>query len=130
MCARLSFAGYVELDSFDLDLERRSLTLHFTLSVQRDTLNLRNLKIVTLNDDGVATAQFTPSGGESVQVVNETTLTATLSESDVSDLVSIPGLCLNEESCYVAIQLNLIRDTNGGPTFPGVKKVSQFTPCE
>ena len=130
MCVHLSFAGYVELDSYDLDLERRSLTLYFTLSVQKDTLDLRDLRIVKLNDEEVATAQFTPSGAESVQLVNETTLTVTLSESDVSDLVSIPELCLNEESCYLAYRSNLIRDTNGGPTFPGVKKVSQFTPCE
>jgi hypothetical protein len=118
-------AGYVELESYDLDLERRSLTLYFTLSVQRDTLDLSNIRFV--DNDTLAAAQFTPSGGTSTSV-NDTTISVTLSESDVTSMVAIPGLCLNQDSCYMAFHLDLIRDTNGGPTFPGVKKVSKFTP--
>ena len=120
------FTGYVEVEEFDLDLEGHSFTLHFTGSVELP-LNLRYLTFV--DHERVASASYVVQNATSIAVVNETTVSVSLSKDDVLSMLEVPGLCLNRESCYIGYTHDLIRDSNGGPTLPGVKQVSQFNPC-
>ena len=114
------------MEEFDLDLERGSFTLHFTASVELP-LNLQYLRF--LDHEEVASVSYSPLNATLFSVVNETTVVVTLSETDVQTMIDIPGLCLNENSCYIGYTHNLIRDSNNGPTLPGVKRVSNFNPC-
>ena len=125
--SHLTTAGYVRLESFDLDLDSGVLGLRFSRDVNAATFDPTTIRLT--DDMEVVHSLYELTGGE-VTTVDSSTLSVTLTQSDISSLVAVPGLCLNTFTCHMAYTLWLVEASNGDPTFPGVLRVDNFVPCK
>ena len=123
----LFVAGYVRLNSFDLDLDNRILILRFSKDVTASTFDPTTISLT--DDSEFARSSYVLTSGTAT-AVDGNTLSVTLTQSDVNSLVAIPGLCLNTFTCYLAYTLDLVQASNSDPTLPGVLRVTNFVPCE
>ena len=126
-CPPPTAAGYVRLESFDLDLDNGVLTLQFSKDVNAATFDSTT---ISLTDDNVVVHSFYELTGGTATAVDSTTLSVALDPSDVTSLIAVPGLCLNAFTCYMAYTLQMVEASNGDPTLPGVLRATNFVPCE
>ena len=120
-------AGYVRLDSFDLDLDTGVLILRFSKDVTASTFDPTT---ISLTDDDAVVHSFYELTGGTATAVDGSTLSVTLTQFDIDSLVIVPGLCLNTFTCHIAYTLDLVQASNSDPTLPGVLRVTDFVPCE
>ena len=115
------------MESFDLDLDSGVLGLWFSKDVNAATFDPTTIRLT--DDNELVHSLYKLTGGE-VTTVDSSTLSVTLTQSDISSLVAVPGLCLNTFTCYMAYTQWLVEASNGDPTFPGVLRVDNFVPCK
>ena len=115
------------MDSFDLDLDSGVLTLRFSKDVNAATFDPTT---ISFTDDNVVVHSFYELTGGMSTAVDSSTLSVTLTQSDISSLIAVPSLCLNTFTCHMAYTLWLVEASNGDPTLPGVLRVTNFVPCE
>ena len=115
------------MESFDLDLDSGVLGLWFSRDVNAATFDPTTIRLT--DDMELAHSIYELTGGE-VTAVDGSTLSVTLTQSDISSLIAVPGLCLNTFTCHMAYTQWLVEASNGDPTFPGVLRVDNFVPCE
>ncbi|CAI8014679.1 hypothetical protein GBAR_LOCUS9167 [Geodia barretti] len=98
-----------EVGSFELDLDKGTLTITFSETIDPDSLSIDNLWIQ--NTELNATDEHQLSGTGSVAVWNITIVTITLSDSDLDSIKLLEALAVDNETTYLRFNNNTATDT-------------------